>query len=143
MNGAGRAWATSSLATKINQIFVRQRTESSIILTWKEENLGERNTEEESEEEKDDDLGQVRRSNSEQEGTTVRCKRNSILVQTVHEVFTATVNERSDNDKEDHLCNGNNDSVQLRHELEQQTSRRTKKGNPGLEMMIVYGCKTL
>lgn len=33
--------------------------------------------------------------------------------------------EEEEAEEEDHLCNGNNDSVQLKQELDQQTSRRT------------------
>jgi len=52
-------------------------------------------------------------------------------VQSANEVFSALVIERErEREREKKtLCNGNNDSVQLRQELDQRTSRRTKR-NP-------------
>jgi hypothetical protein len=123
---AGKDWIASSLATKIKQIFSRQRIESPTILKQNEENVGG-NVQEEIEKEEDDGLRQVRGSNSEQEGNAVHWTRNSVLVRSANEVFSALVTERSN--KKNHLHNGKNDSVQLRQELDQRTSRRTKR-NP-------------
>jgi hypothetical protein len=118
---AGKDWIANNLATKIKQIFSRQRIKSPIILKQNEENVENGNIQEEIEKEEEDGLKEVRGSNSEQEGNAVHWTRNSVLVQSANEVFSALVDERSN--KKNHLCNGNNDSVQLR------ISRRTKKNH--------------
>jgi hypothetical protein len=86
------------------------------MLKLKEENVEQRNTVDQITEETDDDLGQVKRSHKEQEGATIQWERNSVLVQNVNEVSTVAVNERSEDEKDGHRCNGNNDSVQLTQE---------------------------
>lgn len=117
---AGKDWIASNLTTKIKQIFSTHRIKSPIILEKNEENV-----EGHIQEEEEDGLRQVRVSNSEEEGNAIHWTRKSVLVQSANEVFSALVIERS-NQKKKHLCNGNNDSVQLRQELDQRTSRRTK-----------------
>jgi hypothetical protein len=66
-------------------------------------------------------------------GNPIHWKRSSVLVQGTIEALTALVYERrrrrrggGGEEEEDHLCSGNNDSVQLRQELDQQMSRRTE-----------------
>ena len=128
MNGAGKDWTANILAININPVFIRWGTASSITLKWTEVNLEERSAaEEEKEKEKEGDLVLVRRPKNAPVETSIHWKRNSVLVQKVNEVFTATVNERNYNVKEDHLGNSNNDSVQLRQELEWRTFKRLKK----------------
>jgi hypothetical protein len=112
MNATGKDWTASCLATKIKEIFVQRRTESAIMLKWKEENLEKRNTEDEITE---DDLRQVKRSHKEQ-GATMQRESHSISMPNVSEVITIAVNGRSEDDSEDHPCNSSTNSVQLTQE---------------------------
>ena len=59
--------------------FLKQKTELQIILEWRKENVVG-NTDEETETEEEDELKQVRGSNSEQGGNAFHWNRNSVLV---------------------------------------------------------------
>jgi hypothetical protein len=115
MNATGKDWTASCLATKIKEIFVQRRTESAIMLKWKQENLERGNTEDGITEDTEDDLRPVKRSHKEQ-GPTMQRESNSISMPNVSEVITIAVNGRSEDDSEDHRCNSSTNSVQLTQE---------------------------
>jgi hypothetical protein len=83
------------------------------MLKWKEENLEERNTEKAITE---DDLGQVKRSYKDQEGSTMQRDSNSIPMPNVSELITIPVNGRHEYDRENHRYNISSNPVQSTQE---------------------------
>ena len=73
----------------LKHIFSKHKTEFQITLKWKEENVEQGNTEEETETEEENGLKQLRGSLTEQKkGNAFHWKRNGVLVvQGANEVF--------------------------------------------------------